>query len=97
MPGTHPPYPLEYRRRIIELAQAGRKIEELAREFEPSAIRKWIQTDNARESLRSDELTATEREVQPGASRKLLEQLDSPPAAVVSMHRSSTAHRRIAH
>ena len=24
MPQTHPPYPLEYRRRIVELARAGR-------------------------------------------------------------------------
>jgi transposase len=37
MPGTHPPYAPEYRRRIIELARAGRSVQELAREFEPSA------------------------------------------------------------
>jgi hypothetical protein len=37
MPQTHPPYPREYRRRIIELARAGRSVNELAREFEPSA------------------------------------------------------------
>ncbi len=43
MPRTHPPYAPEYRRRIIELARTGRSIDELAREFEPSAnaIRKW--------------------------------------------------------
>ena len=39
MPRTHPPYAAEYRRRIIELARAGRSINELAREFEPSAQR----------------------------------------------------------
>ena len=34
---THPPYPPEYRRRIVELVRAGRSVNELAREFEPSA------------------------------------------------------------
>ena len=44
MPRTHPPYAPEYRRRLIELARAGRSIDQLAREFEPSAnaIRKWV-------------------------------------------------------
>ena len=37
MPRTHPPYAPEYRRRIIELARAGRSIDQLAREFEPTA------------------------------------------------------------
>ena len=39
MPQSHPPYPAEYRRRIIELARAGRSLNELAREFEPSPMR----------------------------------------------------------
>jgi len=44
MPRKHQPYAAEYRRRIIELARAGRSINELAREFEPSAnaIREWV-------------------------------------------------------
>jgi transposase len=64
MPPTHPRYPLEYRRRIIELARAGRKIEQLAREFEPSAnaIRKWIKQAALDEGLRSDGLSTSERE-----------------------------------
>jgi transposase len=64
MPPTHPQYPLEYRRRIVELARAGRKIEELAREFEPSAnaIRKWVKQAELDEGLRSDGLTSSERE-----------------------------------
>jgi len=40
MPSTHPPYAPEYRRRIIELARAGRSINQLAREFEPSAFKR---------------------------------------------------------
>jgi transposase len=64
MPSTHPPYPAEYRRRIVELARAGRTINELAREFEPSAnaIRKWVKQAALDEGLRNDGLTTTERE-----------------------------------
>lgn len=64
MPSTHPPYAPEYRRRIIELARAGRSINQLAREFEPSAnaIRKWVKQAALDEGLRSEGLTTTERE-----------------------------------
>ena len=64
MPRSHPPYPLEYRRRIVELARSGRKIDELAREFEPSAnaIRIWVKQAELDEGLRSDGLTTAERE-----------------------------------
>jgi transposase len=64
MPRTHLPYALEYRRRIVELARSGRKVDELAREFEPSAnvIRKWIKQAELNEGLRSDGLTTNERE-----------------------------------
>ena len=64
MPGTHPAYAPEYRRRIIELARAGRSIEQLARELEPSAnaIRKWVKQASLDDGLRSDCLTTTERE-----------------------------------
>jgi transposase len=63
MPRSHPPYAAEYRRRIIELVRAGRSINELAREFEPSAnaIRKWVQQAARDEGLRSDGLTTDER------------------------------------
>jgi transposase len=58
MPKSHPPYAAEYRRRIIELARAGRSINELAREFEPSAkaIRDWLKQAGLDEGLRSDRL-----------------------------------------
>ena len=44
MPKTHPPYPAEYRRRMVEQVRAGRSLKELAREFEPSveSIRQWV-------------------------------------------------------
>jgi transposase len=56
MPKSHPPYAAAYRRRIIELARAGRSINELAREFEPSAnaIRDWLKQAGLDEGLRSD-------------------------------------------
>jgi transposase len=64
MPGTHPPYAPEYRQRIIELARAGRSVQELAREFEPSAnaIRNWVRQIALDDGLRSDGLTTTARE-----------------------------------
>lgn len=64
MPGTHPPYPPEYRRQMIELARSGRSVGELAREFEASAnsIRKWVKQAGLDEGLRSDGLTSSERE-----------------------------------
>jgi len=64
MPRTHPPYAPEYRRRIVELARAGRPLSELAREFEPSVetLRQWVKQAGLDEGLRSDGLTTTERE-----------------------------------
>ena len=64
MPRTHRPYPPEYRRRIIELAGAGRSVNELAREFEASAhaIRQWVKRAALDEGLGGDGLTTAERE-----------------------------------
>ena len=44
MPRTRPPYPPEFREQLVALHRAGRTVEELAREFEPSeqTIRTWI-------------------------------------------------------
>jgi len=44
MPRTRPPYPEEFRNRIIELARNGRTPAELAEEFEPTeqTIRNWL-------------------------------------------------------
>jgi transposase len=64
MPRSHPPYAAEYRRRIVELARAGRSLKELAREFEPSveSIRQWVRQAQLDEGERSDGLTSSERE-----------------------------------
>jgi transposase len=49
---------------MVELVRAGRSIEELAREFEPStqAIRNWVAQADRDEGWRSDGLTSAERE-----------------------------------
>jgi len=64
MPKSHAPYPLELRRKILELVRAGRNPEELAREFEPSsqAIRNWMRQADLDEGLRQDGLTTGELE-----------------------------------
>jgi transposase len=62
MPKSRPPYPDEYRARIIELHRAGRSIESLAREFEPTAttISNWVKQAQLDAGERSDGLTTDE-------------------------------------
>lgn len=64
MPGTHEPYPPEFRRQMVELVRSGRTPAELAREFEPSegAIRNWVKRADLDEGRRSDGLTSDERD-----------------------------------
>ncbi len=64
MPQSHPPYPPEFRRRMVELVRAGREPEELARRFEPSAqaIRNWVAQADRDDGRRADGLTTEERE-----------------------------------
>ncbi len=64
MPRTRQPYPPAFRRQIVELARAGRSINELAAEFEPSGetIRNWIKQAHLDEGTRRDGLTSTEHE-----------------------------------
>ena len=64
MPRSHPPYPSEYRRQILELVRAGRSPEELAREFEPTAqtIKNWLKQADRDEGRRHDGLTTAERQ-----------------------------------
>lgn len=61
---THDPYPLEFRRQMVELVRAGRSPGELAREFEPSAeaIRTWVKQADRDEGRRADGVTSPERE-----------------------------------
>ena len=64
MTRKHLPYAAEFRRQMIELVRAGRRPEELAKEFEPSAqaIRNWVTQADRDEGRRADGLTTVERE-----------------------------------
>ncbi len=71
MAKTRRTYPPEFRQQMIELVHAGRTLEELSREFEPSAqtIRNWVTQadidDGCREGLSTterDELRKLQRE-----------------------------------
>ena len=64
MPKSKPPYPPEFRRRIVELVRSGRSVGAVAKEFEPSepTIRKWLKQVDVDEGRREDGLTTTERE-----------------------------------
>ncbi len=63
MPKTRPPYPEEFRHQIVAMVRAGRTPEELAREFEPSAltIRNWARQADVDGGQR-DGITSDERE-----------------------------------
>jgi transposase len=64
MPRSRPPYPAEFRVRMVELVRSGRNSEELAREFEPTAqaIRDWVAQADRDEGRRSDGVKSVERE-----------------------------------
>ncbi len=60
MSKTRAPYAPEFRQQMVELVRAGRSLEALAREFEPSAqaIRNWVAQADRDEGRRSDGLTS---------------------------------------
>jgi transposase len=64
MPRTWPPYPLEFRRSMVELVHAGRSPEEPAQKFEPSAaaIRNWVAQADRDEGRGADGMASEERE-----------------------------------
>ena len=63
MPKSRPPYPSEFKARMVEMVHAGRSPEELSREFEPTAqsIRIWVAQADRDQGLRRDGLTSDER------------------------------------
>ena len=64
MPKPRPPYPPEFRRRIVELARSGRTISSLEEEFEVTSttIRSWLRQADLDEGRRSDGLTSEEKQ-----------------------------------
>jgi transposase len=63
-PAPPPPYPDEFRARLIELVRAGESPEALAKRFEPTAptIRNWVRQADLDDGKRTDGLTSAERE-----------------------------------
>ena len=61
---NRPPYPEEYRRKIVEMVRAGRSPYKLSQEFEPTAvtIRSWVKQADLDEGRRTDGLTTDERD-----------------------------------
>jgi len=64
MPRTRKSYPLEFRKKMVELVRAGRSPAELAREFEPTAqtIATWVAQADLDDGIRTDGLTTPEKE-----------------------------------
>jgi|ERR1043165_8317250 len=64
MPGTHKPYPEEFKRKLVTLVREGRTPQQLSKEFEPSAqaIRNWVAQADRDDGRRQDGLTTSERE-----------------------------------
>jgi len=64
MPRGRQPYPLEFRRQMVDLVRAGRMPEDLAKEFEPTpkAIRNWVRQSELEEGRLEESLTSAERE-----------------------------------
>jgi len=61
----HPPYDLEFRRRIVELVRRGdRPVLSIAKEFgcSDASIYKWLRQSDLDEGRRKDGLTTEERE-----------------------------------
>lgn len=64
MPRSKPPYPHEFRARIIELARAGRTVASLAKEFgvTDNTIRNWLRQADLDTGRRTDGLTTEEKQ-----------------------------------
>lgn len=62
--GHHSQYPVELRRRLIELVRAGKNPEELGRQYEPSAqtIRNWVAQAERDGGRRDDGATTEEKQ-----------------------------------
>jgi transposase len=52
MPKSHPVYPAEFRRQMVELVRSGRTPEELSRGFEPTAQSIWNSGTGVRQADR---------------------------------------------
>jgi len=60
----HPPYPPEFRARVLELVRAGRTVASLAKEFKltDQSIRNWVRQADLDSGRRTDGLTTEEKQ-----------------------------------
>ncbi len=63
MPKSKPPYPPEFRARVVDLARSGRKLASLEEEFGVTAttIRSWVRQADLDQGRRADGLTSEEK------------------------------------
>lgn len=64
MPKSKPPYPPEFRARILELVRAGRTVASLAKEFKVTdqTIRNWTRQADLDSGRRNDGFTTEEKQ-----------------------------------
>lgn len=64
MPKSKPPYPPDFRARVIDLVRSGRTVGSLSREFNVSeqSIRVWVKQADLDAGRRQDGLTTDERQ-----------------------------------
>jgi transposase len=79
MARKHPySYPPDFRRKVVELARAGRNLDELADEFQLArqTVRNWVKRADLDSGRRTDGLTTSERE-EISQLRKRVRQLET--------------------
>ena len=64
MPRTKPPYPPDFRARMIDLVRSGRTFSSLAREFgvTETSLRSWVRQADLDTGRRADGLTTDEKQ-----------------------------------
>ena len=64
MPKSKPPYPADFRARLVDLAHSGRSIRSLSREFDvtETSIRAWVRQAELDVGDRKDGLTTEEKQ-----------------------------------
>ena len=64
MPRSNPSYPVDFRRKIVELVRSGRTMTSLSQEYGPhtNTILNWVKQADLDEGVREDGLSSSERD-----------------------------------